>query len=193
MEQIKQFVIFPFVVFSILGIIACSTDNDEIEGRNTDVLEIEANQLQIQSDQGQKEIGVACNLHGFRGIEEVYEPDGMVKNVYFMTLTCDIRESKVFDFLTIEFEDIIESFFENMSSGDIFDCSQFKASVSCVHNRPETIMIESVATDGLLKVIDKKMTNGNSVITIELENLKFVSKVNNNTYTINGLLDYAIH
>lgn len=172
---------------AIFLLVACSSDEEDI-----DLTNIKANELLIQSDKGDSNIGLAYEPHGYKGRCEVHEPDGTVHIVHNMSFNCNIQESKAFTSLDINFEGNSEMNFADLKSGDTFDTNDFRASVSYYPTWVEFYGMGTTATSGRVHVIDKKIEDGNIYITLQINNLKFDALDKTCVYTINGTIVYKI-
>jgi hypothetical protein len=183
-QAIKTLGIFLSALFLLT---ACSSDDEDIDLSN-----IETNELLIQSDKGDGNIGLAFEPHGYKGRCEVHEPDGTVHVVHNMSFNCNIHESKVFTSLSIEFEDDWEMNFADLKPGDTFDTNDFRASVSYYPTWVEFYGMGTTATSGRLHVIDKELEDGNIYLTLQIRNFKFDALDKTCVYTINGTIVYKI-
>ena len=101
-----------------------------------------------------------------------------------------IKKSDVFNLLTFECPESYQPMhFRDMKPGDTLDFSQFHVIAYYAHiDRMEG----AIASSGKITVVGTKMIDGQSYMTLNLSDLRFLSRDRSCVYTINGTVDYEI-
>ena len=182
------------LLLTIAGLSSC-----DIVGEGIDApIEMDINVLLIQSDNGKTSTGMMY------GSNEVYNPPhcyigkeiryngGNPLTVYHMSFGANIKESDVFDMLTISFESRQPMSFSNLKKGDTFDSNQFHASAAYTPTWPEAILRQTSALSGRVSIAATKKEGDKSYIVLRLIDLRFEAIDHSCFYTVNGLVEYEM-
>ena len=180
------------LVLTIAGLSSCSSDDEATTGRDNSA---PINSLVIQSDKGDISWGEFYKSgemynppHCYLGSEITFQGD----RIYHMGFGANIKGSKVFDMLDIEFQSNRRMSFNDLKEGDTFDCSQFHASAAYTPTWTEAIMKMATALSGSITVASKGMIEGKPYITLTLTDLKFDAIDHSRVYSVNGKVVYEI-
>ena len=179
------------LVLTIAGLSSCSSDNVDTTGMN----ETPINSLVIQSDKGEISWGSFYKSgemynppHCYLGSEITFQGD----TIYHMGFGANIKGSKVFDMLDIEFQSDRRMSFNDLKEGDTFDSSQFHASAAYTPTWMEAILKMATALSGSITVLSKGWIEGKPYITLTLTDLKFDAIDHSRIYSVNGTVVYEI-
>lgn len=180
------------LVLTIAGLSSCSSDDEATTGRDNSA---PINSLVIQSDKGDisweefYKSGEMYNPpHCYLGSEITFQGD----RIYHMGFGANIKGSKVFDMLDIEFQSNRRMSFNDLKEGDTFDCSQFHASAAYTPTWMEAILKMATALSGSITVLSKGWIEGKPYITLTLTDLKFNAIDHSSVYSVNGTVVYEI-
>ena len=179
------------LLLTIAGLSSCSSDDVDTTGMN----EIPINSLVIQSDKGEISWGSFYKSgemynppHCYLGSEITFQGD----TIYHMGFGANIKGSKVFDMLDIEFQSDRRMSFNDLKEGDTFDSSQFHASAAYTPTWMEAILKMATALSGSITVLSKGWIEGKPYITLTLTDLKFDAIDHSRIYSVNGTVVYEI-
>lgn len=177
------------LVLTIAGLSSCSSDDGDLFN------EIPINSLTIQSDKGEISWGSFYKSgemynppHCYLGSEITFQGD----TIYHMGFGANIKGSKVFDMLDIEFQSDRRMSFNDLKEGDTFDSSQFHASAAYTPTWMEAILKMATALSGSITVLSKGWIEGKPYITLTLTDLKFNAIDHSSVYSVNGTVVYEI-
>ena len=177
------------LVLTIAGLSSCSSDDGDLFN------EIPINSLTIQSDKGEISWGSFYKSgemynppHCYLGSEITFQGD----RIYHMGFGANIKGSKVFDMLDIEFQSDRRMSFNDLKEGDTFDSSQFHASAAYTPTWMEAILKMATALSGSITVLSKGWIEGKPYITLTLTDLKFNAIDHSSVYSVNGTVVYEI-
>ena len=179
------------LVLTISGLSSCSSDDEATTSRPEAIL----NSLIIRSDKGEISWGKFYKSgemynppHCYLGSEITFQGD----RIYHMGFGVNIKGSKVFDMLDIEFQSNRRMSFNDLKEGDTFDNSQFHAAAYYTPTWMEDIMRGTTALSGSITVLSKGSIEGKPYITLTLTNLKFDAIDHSCVYSVNGTVEYEI-
>ena len=177
------------LVLTIAGLGSCSSDDGDLFN------EIPINSLTIQSDNGEISWGSFYKSgemynppHCYLGSEITFQGD----TIYHMGFGANIKGSKVFDMLDIEFQSDRRMSFNDLKEGDTFDSSQFHASAAYTPTWMEAILKMATALSGSITVLSKGWIEGKPYITLTLTDLKFDAIDHSCVYSVNGTVVYEM-
>ena len=117
-------------------------------------------------------------------------------SVYMMEFTASIKRSDIFDLLQIACpENNQPIYFRDLKPGDVLDLSKFHVTADYAKNSiydVEQVLISAIAQSGKITVVGTKIIDGQSYMTLNLSDLRFLSRDKSCVYTINGTVDYEI-
>ena len=149
------------------------------------------NQLLILSDDDKQGSGIVinpkCNM-----VDENRLDGDTVRIIHHINFKCDIQNSPIFDGLWLDFEDSPFEDFDILKKGDTFDTNQFYALAECHRSWTEKYIKMIKSQSGVIEVIDKKIIDGKSFITISLHDIKFHDSDKSCLYIIDGTIDFEI-
>ena len=181
------------LVLTIAGLSSCSSDDETTTGIWCNSIPI--NSLVIQSDKGEISWGGFYKSgemynppHCYLGSEITFQGD----RIYHMGFGANIKGSKVFDMLDIEFQSDRRMSFNDLKEGDTFDSSQFHASAAYTPTWMEAIMIVGNALSGSITVVSKDMIGDKPCITLKLTDLRFEAIDRSCIYSVNGTAVYEV-
>ena len=129
------------------------------------------------------------------------ENGGEEHSVYMMTFSASIKRSSIFDLLTIACSESNQPMhFRDLKPGDTLDLNKFHVTASYVKNSTyyvDEVLINAIAQSGIaqsgkITVVGTKIIGGLSYMTLNLSDLRFLSRDKSCIYTINDTVDYEI-
>ena len=149
--------------------------------------------LQAVSNQGETYSWIAANGRCSLG-DPRYLDDGTVRYRY-LELRCGIGESSEFESLLIMYDNDSEEGINDVyeaQPGSTFDVSKFLIIASYVPSWSEDVMIGTNPKSGKVVVAGRKEVNGNTILSLTIQDLQLESFDKSRMYTVNGTVDYTL-
>ena len=149
--------------------------------------------LQAVSNQGETYSWIAANGRCSLG-DPRYLDDGTVRYRY-LELRSGIGESSEFESLLIMYDNDSEEGINDVyeaQPGSTFDVSKFLIMASYVPSWSEDVMIGTNPKSGKVVVAGRKEVNGNTILSLTIQDLQLESFDKSRMYTVNGTVDYTL-